>query len=612
MQPGASAKRSAGRHHTPRGRRVLGEKGVGRFAADKLATRLEVVTRKGGRREVHASFCWDDYDDDSRLLSDVACTWREQAAADIASSGTILRMTGLRTRWNERMFRRLCTRLARLVSPFGDRDGFRIVIDSDEFPDYTGELRNDFLAGSPYPLEGSFDGDDGIDLRVGSRKWKCRWPGPGILTCGPVKVRLYAFDLDTTSLARVGPNTEVRAWLREWSGVSVYRDGFRVWPYGEPHDDWLGLDQRRVNNPVVRLSNNQVIGFVEISRDGNPSLLDQTNREGLIHNTAFDDLRRLVHYFFLELENFRQSIRHPGDRRAGSNGAQDRGPLAALERLAAGLPAGQAARLRKVGAEIEGYVTQLQEQHRRALDSYAELAASGQVLLGVESEFRAALAAIRDAAAVAGQAPDGRDGAHEGNGRKRRRAQDGIDRIQETVDLLERRLTDLHSIAIRGDRRRTVALDVELREAVRLVEDRSRRHGVSLSVKSPPGTTLARAEIRPENVRRVLLLLFENALQSFRAEKGRKVEIKVWARGDRTGFDFSDNGPGIPADRAEDVFLPHYTTRAGAAGMGLTIVREICRSHSGEASVVRREGRGTTIRVELKRKQARATVPQVF
>ena len=52
----------------------------------------------------------------------------------------------------------------------------------------------------------------------------------------------------------------------EWTGVSIYRDGFRVWPYGEPHDDWLRLDQRRVNNPVEQLSNNQVIGFIDIAR----------------------------------------------------------------------------------------------------------------------------------------------------------------------------------------------------------------------------------------------------------------------------------------------------------------------------------------------------------
>ena len=104
---------------------------------------------------------------------------------------------------------------------------------------------------------------------------------------------------------------EVRAWLKEWSGISIYRDGFRVWPYGEPHDDWLRLDQRRVNNPVVRLSNNQVVGFVEISRDGNADLADQTNREGLLQSRAFDDLRRLLYFVLQILEAERQSLRHP-------------------------------------------------------------------------------------------------------------------------------------------------------------------------------------------------------------------------------------------------------------------------------------------------------------
>ncbi len=421
------------------------------------------------------------------------------------------------------------------------------------------------------------------------------------MSCGPVQVHLYAFDLDTTSLSRIGPNVEIRAWLREWTGVNVYRDGFRVWPYGEPHDDWLGLDQRRVNNPVVRLSNNQVIGFVEIARDANPLLLDQTNREGLIHNTAFEDLRQLVHFFFLEIENHRQTIRHPAIERAESSGKREQGALAALERVAAGLPSEDAARLRKASAEIEQHIAQVHEQHRRALESYAELAATGQVLLGVESEFRASLAAIRDASsAMATQS-------HEGNGMVPRPTKNGIAIIHDTIELLERRLSDLHSLAIQGERRRTVDLDVEIHDAIRLIEERGRRHGICVSMKSPPKNTLARAEIRPENVKRIILLLFDNSVLSFAPGLDRHIEIQVWTGADTTGFDFIDNGPGIPTDRAEDVFLPHYTTRPGAAGMGLTIVREICRSHGGEARVVAGKGSGTTVRVELKRKQARAT-----
>ena len=49
MEPAASSKIGSGRQVTPRGRRVLGEKGVGRFAADKLARRLEIISASLGR-----------------------------------------------------------------------------------------------------------------------------------------------------------------------------------------------------------------------------------------------------------------------------------------------------------------------------------------------------------------------------------------------------------------------------------------------------------------------------------------------------------------------------------------------------------------------------------
>ena len=132
---------------------------------------------------------------------------------------------------------------------------------------------------------------------------ECFWP-PGILRC---KGAANAESIRTEALADIGPTMEVRAWLKAWTGISVYRDGFRIWPYGEPYDDWLRLDQRRVNNPVVRLSNNQVVGFVEISADGNPDLTDQTNREGLFNNQAFTDLRRLIHFVMQTLEAERKS-----------------------------------------------------------------------------------------------------------------------------------------------------------------------------------------------------------------------------------------------------------------------------------------------------------------
>jgi C4-dicarboxylate-specific signal transduction histidine kinase len=62
----------------------------------------------------------------------------------------------------------------------------------------------------------------------------------------------------------------------------------------------------------------------------------------------------------------------------------------------------------------------------------------------------------------------------------------------------------------------------------------------------PLGAKLARAEIRPENVRRILLLLFDNSVHALAGQTERKVQINVRVEDDRTGFDFWDNGPGWP------------------------------------------------------------------
>ena len=61
----------------------------------------------------------------------------------------------------------------------------------------------------------------------------------------------------------------------------VYRDGFRVNPYGGPDDDWLGLDRRALASGGYKLNRNQLLGKIAISALGNPALLDQTNREGI-------------------------------------------------------------------------------------------------------------------------------------------------------------------------------------------------------------------------------------------------------------------------------------------------------------------------------------------
>jgi hypothetical protein len=361
--------------------------GVGRFAVDRLGRYVELISRASGEApEIVASFDWDEFDDGDRALSEIASTWSERRPEQFTNgSGTLLRIGGLRSHWTQRNFRKLSSRLMRLISPFGNGNGFEIRMTSDEFPDYSGAMESRFLKKAPYRISAAFDGKDTIHYQIGEKDpFSARWEGSSDPRCGPAKLTLYCFDLDNEGLARVGTGIDVKAWLREWSGVNIYRDDFRVLPYGEPDDDWLRLDQRRVNNPVVCLSNNQVCGFFEISADGNPELNDQTNRGGLQENDAFQDLRTLALDVFKVVEAERRAIRNPEEPVNGkvldlgdSALFSSRGLLDLLKidkEMDGNLRAALEPRFKAIREEVK------KAEHRTtaALDSYLDLSGLGQ------------------------------------------------------------------------------------------------------------------------------------------------------------------------------------------------------------------------------------------
>ena len=609
MQPAGSSKGRQGLHHTSRGRRMLGEKGVGRFAADKLASKLELVSRCPGEpTEIRALFDWDQFDGDEAMLSDVRSPWDVRAAEWLENQGTVLRLSGLRTPWNERMFRRLSTRLSRLVSPFDAIGDFRIQIESDEFPDYAGPISGGYLDSAPYSLEATFDGADTVTVRVGDGKpGRHTWPGPERLGCGPVRVRLYAFDLETEALAKIGPRVDVRAWLREWSGVSVYRDGFRVWPYGEPHDDWLRLDQRRVNNPVVKLSNNQVVGFVEICGDRNPELRDQTNREGLLHNDAFSGLQRLIQFGMQLLEAERQSLRHPQgkrtDRRLSRTGTSV--GLSSLpdtlERLAAKAGGGVGAELLRTAKRARTEIGEQELARRRLLEGYSDLAATGHaasligrtVEIGLE-DLRRKLASLRSSL---------------GRGRVNELARvlTSVGEFEQAFDSVASTLVRLAAPGDAARRRRGMDVAVELEHVRELVRPVLEEVGGHFEIRAPKGAVL-RTEMRPEAFAAIVSALVRNSIEWAASKRELRVVATVRVAGDEIVVVFSDSGKGVLPALGASLFEPMVSGRDGGAGMGLTLARHIVVTHGGRIALLSdRRRRGATFEIALPRKRSRAT-----
>lgn len=102
-----------------------------------------------------------------------------------------------------------------------------------------------------------------------------------------------------------------------FSGIKIYRDNFRVRPYGEYDSslyDWLLLDRRKAQSPAAvaskgiwRLRADQIFGSINISRN-NPNLMDQSNREGIVETKEFIALKKVVVYVIERLEMDRQYV----------------------------------------------------------------------------------------------------------------------------------------------------------------------------------------------------------------------------------------------------------------------------------------------------------------
>src|SRR5262249_13584604 len=92
-----------------------------------------------------------------------------------------------------------------------------------------------------------------------------------------------AFRLRSTTLG------EVREWLASFGGVHIYVNGLRVAPYGNPGDDWLEMNLRRVRSPEERPGTNTSIGRVAVV-DTADRLIQKTDRSGFIESDSYHEL----------------------------------------------------------------------------------------------------------------------------------------------------------------------------------------------------------------------------------------------------------------------------------------------------------------------------------
>jgi len=618
MEPAGSQKRgTAGKRRTALGRLPLGGKGVGRFACDKLGGELELITRaRAGGEEVVLTVTWHAFESDA-YLDDVQTDWQVRAPQDFVGEhhGTILRMRRTRAVWDETLLTRVRNGLARLVSPHADRGDFTVVLDCPDLPALHGPVTNALLVGAPHHMNGEVDRDgvlrarwsDGtsqdVDLRL---LFPDHFMSGGTLrtpVCGPLSLSLHVWDLDAGGRRVPTTDRATRAALRSSSGVSIYRDGFRVLPYGEQGDDWMELNQRRVNNPTMRVSNNQIVGVVEITQGNNPDLRDRTSREGLVETPAFFDMRMLVLAALSLLEERRFALRRASQPVVAPTRERD-AILQWVDRARA--QAKDASSVRQALQEMEHvYQQHMQEQETRYAH-VVRLAGIGLAAERMTEEFARTLDAATITLRTALNEANTLDTASP--------LVDHLRTLQDHYELLGEQLSLMAPLYHPSSREME---DLDVRGAVHdvalVLAGRLREAGVRLRITQDRPLV---SRINRGHLMQVLMILIDNALDALRPMgAGHQAQVHVHVMTGKGGpaLIVADNGPGVRAEVRELIFAPLYASRASGRGLGLHVARDILSGYNATIDLLEQPlllpGANIVIRFDGRRIRRPVTVP---
>lgn len=331
LEIGTDFKRGTNRKVSKRFKRTsLGEKGVGRLAVHKLASKIRLETQEensitGNGFEIN----WKQLINDSRYIQNAKVAIQEYSDLYFLDKkhGTKITLYDLRRKdWQRKDFRNLARTVNTLISPFSKkRDNFSVeLILPFEQEEWVKDIFNikQIVRSAVYHYKFHINQD-------GLFSWTYRFTPPATFKLdqnkcakrydqlllgdnknlvlkkelldliGPISGELHVFNRSKEVLNEYNQSKTITDYLKDNAGIRIYRDCIRVYNYGEPGNDWLGLDIARANNPSTRFSNNTIIGEFSLNLNSSQGLKEKTNREGFDQNETYE-LFNIICYSIIE------------------------------------------------------------------------------------------------------------------------------------------------------------------------------------------------------------------------------------------------------------------------------------------------------------------------
>lgn len=625
---------------TDKGRILQGEKGIGRFAIFKLGKRINIYTRRqiwdegeekfieeGEQIENIVEYDFSAYDEDflekngeetELYIDDLQVTFRQRNPQTIIEKnielgglvrerkpyGTIIEISDLKTNWTESRVNQIQKEIGKLQPIFSEeqKSDFRVWIYKDLNVHRSNELYREKLLNClnykavfkiinghyneaekrfSFILNGKTEMLNFSDL-VGIEVFRNYFSDASYTTeCGDFEFQFYIFDLEAKDTKYILDDEEDK--IVKEHRIYLYRDKVRVLPYGDSDDDWLKIDMMRgTKSAGMFLSNDQVVGCVDISQKKNPLLRDKTNREGLIdEGRALDDFINLLQVL---LRYFRKVLY--------AQYLIDKGKRAEIVNIKEGKPLDIIENVKKKTSQDENtqkLLDSFEKSYKYEKEVYADrirktenLAAVG---LSVETASHDVMIVLKKILAQIHQIIDdlGLDGMVDKD-----KLLEQMTSLESSMNLVYTQMKDIRLLFPAAKTRvKGISVLETLEKVNRLYMRPFQQNEIEVSQSDLNGDMIIKAT--EAVLLQVFINLYDNAMYWLKTiSSDRRIQICVDA--EKRLIIFSDNGPGIKSESIPYVFEAFYSEKAeDGRGLGLYIAQQLLNRYNYGIEIIENE-----------------------
>ncbi len=621
-------------------RQRAGRKGIGRFASQRLGTRLTIFTQTSNSDfALKVLIDWTKFEAslDLNTISN-----KIDQIEKLPSVGTTLVIEKLRDSWSTSQIKRAYRYISDLQQPFPIAK--KVILDSDPgfkaaFYRKTGEdltpvadEDTTFFEHALATIDGRIDENGHGFLSVRSEKLGLEsldnefgpdrnLPKSAYEHLPPLSFRAYYFILAGGTGSHIPRSlfSVIRDNLSKNGGIRLYRNTFRVLPYGEPYDDWLKLAKSSAVRELLPPHNNtNFIGFVEISDPEGFYFEETSSREGLFENQSFRELQdfvsRGIKSGVVKIAELRSKKTRASQKSVPTESFEERTKRLAMEILGDGKPEDEPSGKPEDEPSVNSKAQWAEEvlglglEGQRLLEENAllrVLASLGLTIGEFTHEIRHSLAAMvanLNLISLRASASPEIEGPCEG-------LKSNLGSLQSYAKFFDDAITDNAHRQLQP---------LELRDMISIfenvVEYYLSREQVQLT-KDIQGYDLFTKPMHRSEWSSILLNLFSNSIKAInRSQADGKIFLRAGETNGMLFLEFADNGDGIPAQNTDKIFDAFFTTSTPpgplaldseeltGTGLGLKIVRDIIESIDGEICLVTPpEGYSTCFRIEVPR-----------